>query len=106
MILKYGLKQKKLLWETLAPNAAPVKSCDGNEIPVDGRQNGEPSVTYDAVIMIDGNNLEVFKADGVSKHYVLETYKHLRPIVFLGDKCALIDEFSSRRMQLYSLSKF
>ncbi|KAK7296979.1 hypothetical protein VNO77_49220 [Canavalia gladiata] len=56
---------------------------------VDGRQNGEPSVTYDAVIVIDGNNLEVFKADGVSKHYVLETYKHLKPIVldlvFFGD---------------------
>lgn len=79
--------------ETLAPKAAPVKSSDGNEIPVDGRQNGEPSVTYDAVIVVDGNNLEVFKADGVSKHYVLETYKHLKPIVFLGDKCALIDEF-------------
>ena len=93
--IKIWAEAEKAIVETLAPNAAPVKSSDGNEIPVDGRQNGEPSVTYDAVIVIDGNNLEVFKADGVSKHYVLETYKHLKPIVFLGDKCALIDEFSA-----------
>ncbi len=57
--------------------------------------------------MIDGNNLEVFKADGVSKHYVLETYKHLKPIVFLGDKCALIDEFQlTKDAALFSTQNF
>ena len=64
-------------------------------------------MTYDAVIVIDGNNLEVFKADGVSKHYVLETYKHLKPIVFLGDKCALIDEFQlTKDAALFSTQNF
>ena len=58
-------------------------------------------------MQIDGNNLEVFKADGVSKHYVLETYKHLKPIVFLGDKCALIDEFQlSKDAALFSTQNF
>lgn len=105
--IKIWAEAEKAIVETLAPNAAPVKSSDGNEIPVDGRQNGEPSVTYDAVIVIDGNNLEVFKADGVSKHYVLETYKHLKPIVFLGDKCALIDEFQlTKDAALFSTQNF
>lgn len=80
--------------EILAPNAAPVKSNDGKEIAVDGRQNGEPSVTYDAVVVIDGENLDEFLSDGVAKHYVLETFKHLKPIVLLGDKEALIKELN------------
>lgn len=105
--IKIWAEAEKAIVETLAPNAAPVKSSDGNEILVDGRQNGEPSVTYDAVIVVDGNNLEVFKADGVSKHYVLETYKHLKPIVFLGDKCALIDEFQlTKDAALFSTQNF
>ena len=41
--------------------------------------------------MIDGDNLDTFKADGVAKHYVLETYKHLKPIYLIDDKKALID---------------
>ncbi|WP_180132025.1 catalase [Acinetobacter sp. YH12057] len=80
--------------EVLAPNAAPVKSNDGKEIAVNGRQNGEPSVTYDAVVVVDGDNLDEFLNDGVAKHYVLETFKHLKPIVLLGDKEALIKELS------------
>ncbi|MCL6248028.1 catalase [Acinetobacter sp. ANC 4945] len=80
--------------EVLAPNAAPVKSNDGKEIAVDGRQNGEPSVTYDAVVIVDGDNLDEFLNDGVAKHYVLETFKHLKPIVLLGDKEALIKELN------------
>ncbi|WP_180120015.1 catalase [Acinetobacter sp. YH12086] len=80
--------------EVLAPNAAPVKSNDGKEIAVDGCQNGEPSVTYDAVVVVDGDNLDEFLNDGVAKHYVLETFKHLKPIVLLGDKEALIKELN------------
>ncbi|WP_288406406.1 catalase-related domain-containing protein, partial [uncultured Acinetobacter sp.] len=79
--------------EVLAPSAAPVKSKDGKEIAVDGRQNGEPSVTYDAIVVIDGDNLDTFKADGVAKYYVLETYKHLKPIYLLDDKKSLLDYF-------------
>lgn len=77
--------------EVLAPNAAPVKSSEGKEIAVDGRQNGEPSVTYDAIVAVDGNNFDNFKADGVAKHYVLETYKHLKPIVLIGDKSKILE---------------
>ena len=30
--------------------------------------------------------------DGVATHYLLEAYKHLKPIVFLGDKGKLIED--------------
>ncbi|NHB57938.1 catalase [Acinetobacter sp. 194] len=89
--VKKWAESENAIAEVLAPNAAPVKSKNGKEIAVDGRQNGEPSVTYDAVVVIDGNNLDTFKKDGVARHYVLETYKHLKPFVLLGDKEALLD---------------
>lgn len=88
--VKHWAKSEDAIAEVLAPNAAPVKSKDGKEIAVDGRQNGEPSITYDAVVVIDGGNLDTFKKDGVAKHYVLETYKHLKPFVLLGDKQELL----------------
>ncbi|MGL5145654.1 MAG: catalase-related domain-containing protein, partial [Acinetobacter junii] len=89
--VKAWAESENAVAEILAPSSAPVKSKDGKEIAVDGRQNGEPSVTYDAVVVIDGDNLDTFKADGVAKHYVLETYKHLKPIYLIDDKKALID---------------
>ena len=89
--IKNWAEENSALAEVLAPNAAPVKSSEGKEIAVDGRQNGEPSVTYDAVVVVDGDNFDQFKADGVAKHYVLETYKHLKPIVLLGDKSKLLE---------------
>lgn len=89
--IKNWAEENSALAEVLAPNAAPVKSSEGKEIAVDGRQNGEPSVTYDAVVVVDGDNFDQFKADGIAKHYVLETYKHLKPIVLLGDKSKLLE---------------
>ena len=89
--VKKWAESENAIAEVLAPNAAPVKSKDGKDIAVDGRQNGEPSITYDAVVVVDGDNLDKFKKDGVAKHYVLETYKHLKPIVLLGDKEALVE---------------
>lgn len=89
--VKAWAKSENAIADVLAPNAAPVKSKAGKDIAVDGRQNGEPSVTYDAVVVIDGDNLDAFKKDGVAKHYLLETYKHLKPFVLLADKEALLE---------------
>ena len=91
--VKKWAESENAVAEILAPNAAPVKSKNGKEIKVDGRQDGEPSVTYDAVVVVDGDNLEQFKADGVAKHYVLESYKHLKPIYLIGDKGTLLEYF-------------
>ena len=55
-------------------------------------QKGEPSVMYDAVVIVDGDNYDVVKMDGVATHYILEAYKHLKPIVFLGDKKNLMND--------------
>lgn len=103
--IKNWAEENSALAEVLAPNAAPVKSSEGKEIAVDGRQNGEPSVTYDAVVVVDGDNFDQFKADGIAKHYVLETYKHLKPIVLLGDKSKLLEILNLKEDQSLFVSQ-
>lgn len=75
----------------LAPSLAPVKDHQDKVIAADGMQMAEPSIAYDAVIIPDGDNLNAVMQDGVTRHYVLEAYKHLKPIVFLGNKSELLE---------------
>lgn len=75
----------------LAPSLAPVKDHQDSIITADGMQMAEPSIAYDAVIIPDGDNLNVVLQDGVARHYVLEAYKHLKPIAFLGNKSDLLE---------------
>lgn len=75
----------------LAPSLAPVKDYKDNIIVADGMQMAEPSIAYDAVIIPDGDNLNAVLQDGVVRHYVLEAYKHLKPIAFLGNKSDLLE---------------
>ncbi|QNX43734.1 catalase HPII [Acinetobacter seifertii] len=75
----------------LAPSLAPVKDHKDSIIVADGMQMAEPSIAYDAVIVPDGDNLNAVLQDGVARHYVLEAYKHLKPIAFLGNKSDLLE---------------
>lgn len=75
----------------LAPSLAPVKDHQDNIIVADGMQMAEPSIAYDAVIIPDGDNLNAVMQDGVARHYILEAYKHLKPIAFLGNKSDLLE---------------
>lgn len=75
----------------LAPSLAPVKDHQDKIIAADGMQMAEPSIAYDAVIIPDGDNLNAVIQDGVTRHYVLEAYKHLKPVVFLGNKSDLLE---------------
>ena len=78
--------------DVLTPKPGPVLGQQGEVIPSDGMQKAEPSIAYDAVVIADGDNYDVVMKDGVATHYLLEAYKHLKPIVLLGDKGALIED--------------
>lgn len=103
--IKKWAESEKAVAMVLAPNAAPVKDKKGKEVAVDGRQDGEPSVTFDAVVVVDGDNLPDFKGDGVAIHYVLESYKHLKPVMLVGDKTDLAVELKLAEDKGLLLSK-
>ncbi|WP_336009339.1 catalase HPII [Acinetobacter calcoaceticus] len=89
-IKNWAIKEGAIV-HLLAPSLAPVKDHKDNVIMADGMQMSEPSIAYDAVILPDGDNLNAVMQDGVTRHYVLEAYKHLKPIVFLGNKSDLLE---------------
>lgn len=93
VIINWSLREN-VIAHLLTPMLAPVKGSRGEVITSDGMQKAEPSIIYDAVIIADGDNLETVLADGVTKHYLLEAYKHLKPVVFLGNKVDLFDQLS------------
>ncbi|HEY4469264.1 MAG TPA: catalase HPII [Klebsiella sp.] len=61
-----------------------VKADDGTELPVAGTFAGSPSLTVDAVI-VPGGDLQSLSNNGDFHYYLLEAYKHLKPILLAGD---------------------
>ncbi len=82
---KAMLAEQGALAKVIGPSPAPVKTADGQMLPVDAAMDGMPSVMFDAVFVPGGADAAAAMAkSGEAKHYLLETYKHLKPIVVLG----------------------
>lgn len=88
--LKKMLEAAGAVAKLLAPSAAALKDSDGQPMQPDGSFAAEPSITVDAVFVPGGEYvLKTLQDDGVAKHYLLEAYKHLKPIALSGDAAQL-----------------
>ncbi len=61
-----------------------VSADDGSQLPIAGTFAGSPSLTVDAVI-VPGGDLSSISDNGDARYYLLEAYKHLKPILLAGD---------------------
>ncbi|MHA6479201.1 catalase HPII [Stutzerimonas sp. KH-1] len=83
---KAKLAEQGALAKVIGPSPAPVKTADGQMLAVDAAMDGMPSVMFDAVFVPGGADAAAAMAkSGEAKHYLLEAYKHLKPMVLLGD---------------------
>jgi catalase len=78
--------------ELLGPSTAPVRDSAGATRALVGSMAGEPSVTYDAVLVPGGSSVATLAAQGVARHYLLEAYKHLKPLALLGEASSLAQQ--------------
>jgi len=77
--------------EVLAIEDRSINSVNGQAIESDRAINTMSSVLYDAVIVAGGHDcVEALMRDGYAKHFVLEAYKHLKPVGALGDGAKLL----------------
>ncbi|PPS64390.1 catalase HPII [Pseudomonas sp. BRM28] len=77
----------------LGPTSAPVKTAAGKTLAVDASMEGMPSVVLDAVWIAGGKaSLQALSGDGVALHFVLEAYKHLKPLGTDSDAKAVLDK--------------
>ncbi|WP_348658422.1 DJ-1/PfpI family protein, partial [uncultured Stutzerimonas sp.] len=75
----------------IGPSPAPVKAADGTMLTPDAAMDGMPSIAFDAVFVPGGaQSVQAMAKNGVAKHYLLEAYKHLKPIAVLGEARQLL----------------
>ncbi|AHF77141.1 Putative catalase [Sodalis praecaptivus] len=79
-----ALKAEGVHAKLLASHMGNLLASDGSTLPIDGTIEGNPSITVDGVVVPNGN-LDALLLDGAARHYILEAYKHLKPIALSGD---------------------
>ncbi len=79
-----ALKAKGVHAKLLYSRMGEVTADDGSVLPVAATFAGAPSLTVDAVIVPCGD-IDSLLANGDAVYYLLEAYKHLKPIALSGD---------------------
>ncbi|MGE6662645.1 catalase HPII [Pseudomonas sp. NPDC077408] len=88
---KQKLADEGAIAKLIGPSPAPVKAADGTMLTPDAAMDGMPSIAFDAVFVPGGaQSVQAMAKNGVAKHYLLEAYKHLKPIAVLGEARQLL----------------
>ncbi|MFK8399730.1 catalase HPII [Pseudomonas sp. BGr12] len=88
--LKDALEKAGAAGKLIGPSTSPVKAEGGAWLTPDASWDGLPSVAFDAVYVPGGAKAtQQIGGDGRALHYLLEAYKHLKPLAFCGDAQAL-----------------
>jgi catalase len=90
--LKKALQAEGAHAKVLGPTSAPVKTAAGGKLAVDAAADGLPSIAFDAVWVAGGEaSAKALSGNGVTLHYLLEAYKHLKAIGVNTSAKAIID---------------
>lgn len=84
LALLKGLKAQGVHAKLLYSRMGEVAADDGSKLPIAGTFAGSPSLTFDAVV-VPGGDLSDLLQSGDAQYYLLEAYKHLKPILLAGD---------------------
>ncbi len=75
----------------VAATLGTVASSSGQQVPVDHTFLNMPSVMFDAVLVPSGAACaEALKKDGQAVHFVLEAFKHCKPLCLIGESAGLL----------------
>lgn len=89
--LRDALVAKGAVVEMLAPLDGSVRTREGGDLPVDRSYTTVSSVLYDAVAVPGGaESVASLAGDGEARHFVLEAYKHHKPIAAVGQGTSLL----------------
>jgi catalase len=75
----------------VAPRLGTVATASGRRLEVQATLIGMPSVMFDAVLVAGGkDSAEALAKMGDAVHFVLEAYRHGKPVCAVGDGAALL----------------
>jgi hypothetical protein len=79
-----ALKSRGVHAKLLYSRMGEVSADDGSTLPIAATFAGAPSLTVDAVVVPCGD-IQSLLDNGDANYYLLEAYKHLKPIALAGD---------------------
>ncbi len=75
----------------VAPRIGPVATADGVAIDADASLENEPSFLFDALALANGDaGVQALAANGYTAEYILNQYRHCKPILVMPDASALM----------------
>jgi catalase len=75
----------------VAAHLGTVASSSGQQVPVDHTFAAMPSVMFDAVLVPGGaSSAQALLGQGDAVHFVLEAYRHCKPICVIGESAELL----------------
>ncbi len=90
-VLQQALHEQGAFTRVLAAHLGVVPTSSGQQLPVDQTFAGMPSVLFDAVMVPAGAaSSELLASQGEAVHFVLEAYRHGKPLCLIGEGARLL----------------
>lgn len=90
-VITQALQEAGVIHKVLASHLGVVASSSGQQVVVDHTLQAMPSVMFDAVLVPGGAACaQLLAASGEALHFVLEAYRHGKPICVIGEAVDLL----------------
>ena len=90
-IIQQALTEHLAVTRTVAAHLGVVSTSSGQQLPVDHSLLTTSSVLFDAVLVPGGaTHAQALAANGAAVHFLLEAYRHCKPICVIGDAVQLL----------------
>jgi catalase len=101
--IKNALKEAGASAKVVSKFLGPIKSWDGQEMPVDKSYVTTSSIMYDAIFVPGGqSSIDTLKTQGDALHFLNEAFKHGKAIVALGEAVELLEKSNITGVRLSS----
>jgi catalase len=90
-IVQQVLAEAEVTVKVIAANLGVVATSSGQQLPVDHHFASTSSVLFDAVLVPGGAaHAQALARNGDAVHFVLEAYRHCKPVCLIGDGAQLL----------------
>ncbi len=90
-VIQQALQDAGAVTCVIGPNLGFVASSSGQQLPVDHALLATSSVLFDAVLVPGGaTSAQQLMANGSAVHFVMEAYRHCKPICVIGEGAQLL----------------
>jgi catalase len=90
-VIQQALLDAGAVTKVVAAHLGVVVSSSGQQVPVDHTLQSMPSLMFDAVLVPAGAaSAQALLADGEATHFVLEAYKHCKPLCLIGESVEIL----------------